>query len=118
MSNDTTETHAPQAVTTQSPIRKALTVFALILGLLFSSAAIAPDQVDAHTGAHTSCITTWNEGFWSTTTYARNDCGHTLSIKIERIALSDSACHRVSPGSSLRWAQGFWGSNRTTGVPC
>lgn len=101
-----------------SPIHKLAVSFALVLGLLFSSAAVAPAEVDAHTGGHGSCITTWNEGFWTTTTYARNDCGHTINIKIERYGLTSSKCHRVSAGSSLRWAQGFWGSNRTTGVAC
>ena len=103
---------------TPNPIRKAATAFALVIGLLLSSAVVSPTQADAHTGGHSSCIQTTNTGFWGTTTRATNNCGHTVNIKIERIGKSDSACHGVRAGSALRWNQGFWGTNRSTGVPC
>ena len=103
---------------TASPMRKTATVLALALALLFGDAALAPDQADAHTGGHASCITTTNTGFWQTKTTATNNCGHTINIKIHRPALSDSSCFTVRSGSSLVWNQGFWGSGHSTGVPC
>ena len=104
--------------TSMTPIRKLIAVFTLALAVFTGTTVVAPPEASAHTNGHAQCLTTWNEGFWTTTTKVRNDCNEDMSIKIEREYISDSGCYWVRSGEILEWRQGFWGSERTKGVPC
>ncbi|MEU4546033.1 hypothetical protein [Nonomuraea dietziae] len=77
-------------------------------GLVLTSSLLAiPGQAVASTAAipagnAPSCVTVWEHtGRITKTGYARNDCPHTLNLKIVWARGTDGPCRTVRPGQSI-----------------